>query len=492
MYASARPSRLTEGFGTSNTSADAELSTSLRNLRSRSRQLVRDAAYAKRAKIVIQNNVVGSGIGMQALVQTASGTMIERINKDIEAAWERWTRADSCHAGGTLHFSDIERLAIGQVFEAGEIFIRKHYRKFGNSEVPFALEVIEPERVPDELQPSPVSENARVRMGVETDEFYRPIAYWVRKLHPGELRRTPNETDYIERVPANQIIHLKVIDRWPQTRGEPWLHCTARKLNDMDGYSEAEIIAARGAATYMGFIESDGEFGEETENGNREVTLEPGIVETLRPGEKFNFASPNRPNANMDPFMRMMLREVAAGVGVSYESLSRDYSQSNYSSSRLSLLEDRDLWRVIQQWFIRTLRAELHREFLQQAIFARAITTIRVDEYALNPEKYLSVRFKPRGWSWVDPTKEVAAYKEAVRGGFSTVSEVISFTSSGRDLEDVLTEREQELKLMAEKGLQFDTDPGAEAKEPAPVSEDDSATDTAGGKSNGNGKKHFN
>ena len=46
--------------------------------------------------------------------------------------------------------------------------------------------------------------------------------------------------------------------------------------------------------------------------------------------------------------MRFMLREIAAGTGVSYESLSRDYSQSNYSSSRLALIDDRDLWRVFQ------------------------------------------------------------------------------------------------------------------------------------------------
>ena len=44
---------------------------------------------------------------------------------------------------------------------------------------------------------------------------------------------------------------------------------------------------------------------------------------------------------------------LAAGCGPSYESLSRDYSQSNYSSSRLSLLDDRDLWRVLQQWWLR-------------------------------------------------------------------------------------------------------------------------------------------
>jgi hypothetical protein len=36
---------------------------------------------------------------------------------------------------------------MGQVFEAGEVFVRKHPRAFGDSPVPFALELIEPERL---------------------------------------------------------------------------------------------------------------------------------------------------------------------------------------------------------------------------------------------------------------------------------------------------------------------------------------------------------
>ncbi len=467
-YASAKVSRLTSGWGESNTSADSELSSSLTTLRTRSRALVRDAAYAKRAKVIVVNNVIGPGIGMQAQIQTSRGKLNDRLNDAIETAWDEWTRADSCHTGGTLHFADLERAAMGQVFEAGEVFIRKHYVRFGNSRVPFSLELIEPERIADTFQPSAMADGARVRLGIETDQYHRPVAYWIRTLHPGEIRLTAEQTSKIERVPADQIIHLRIVDRWPQTRGEPWLHAVARKLNDMDGYTEAEIIAARGAASYMGIIESDLEYGDEAEGGSRETVIEPGIVERLQPGEKFNFVSPNRPNSNADPFMRFMLREIAAGVGVSYESLSRDYSQSNYSSSRLALLDDRDLWRMLQGWFIRNFRQEIHRIWLQQAVMAGAVDGIRVDEYAANMQKFEAVRFKPRGWSWIDPTKEVQAYKEAVMAGFTTVSDVIATTGAGRDLEDVLNERRRELDMIKEKNLIFDTDPEL-LKEPDPT-----------------------
>src|SRR3989304_10465893 len=124
MYAAANAARLSL-WGQSNTSADSELKTSLRTLRTKSRALVRDASYAKRAKVIIVNNIVGMGIGLQAQVGTIRGELNKRINDDIEAAWDIWTDKNNCHTGGTLHFNDMERMAMGQVFEAGEVFIRK-------------------------------------------------------------------------------------------------------------------------------------------------------------------------------------------------------------------------------------------------------------------------------------------------------------------------------------------------------------------------------
>ena len=254
QYGMAKGGRLTAGWGQSTTSEDAELSSSLRKARDRSRELIRDAAYAKRAKVIVQNNVIGPGIGMQAKVMTSRGELNDRINDQIESAWEAWCCASSCHTGGTLHFSDLERQCMGQVFEAGEIFVRKHMRKFGDSAVPFALEVIEPERIADDVTPT-MTNATRTRLGIETDEFHRPVAYLIRTMHPGELRFNADQASAIERVPADQIIHLRIVERWPQTRAMPWMHAAARKLNDMDGLTEAEITAARGAACYMGFIQ---------------------------------------------------------------------------------------------------------------------------------------------------------------------------------------------------------------------------------------------
>jgi len=478
MYGAARNTRTTGGFGSGgSTSADAELSTSLDRMRARSRQMIRDSAYAKRAQLVVVNNVIGAGVGMQAQVMTTRGALAKPVNDGIESAWSTWCAADSCHTGGAMHFSDIERMALGEVFATGEVLIRKHYRTFGRSRVPLGLEVIESERLAGDLvEPGAVAGIANeVRMGVEVDAFQRPLAYWVRKGHPGDTRSMVADSHLYERVPAADIFHLRLVTRWPMTRGEPWMHAVLRKIDDLNEYTSLELTAARGSAAYFATIETPEDSPlateEESDSGKQVMEIDPLTIQTLDPGEKLMFHSPNRPNSALAEFVRHMLREVAAGCGASYESLSRDYSQSNYSSSRLALLDDRDLYKTLQQWWIRSFRLPLHQLWLQQAVMAGAVGGLPVGQYATTPDKFEAVTFKPRGWQWVDPTKEVNAYKEAIKAGLTTLTDVIAQTAGGLDIEDVIATRKRELDLLAEAGIEVDTkviDPLelAEAKQP--------------------------
>jgi lambda family phage portal protein len=305
-----------------------------------------------------------------------------------------------------------------------------------------------------------------IRMGVEQDKWGRPVAYWLYPNHPGDYQFSSFVESALVRVPADDMIHLYIPWRIGQTRGVPWFHAIIKRLRNMQGYEEAEIVAARAAASIVGIIESadslvpDGDDFTDDEEARAPPTLsmEPGTFQQLAPGEKFTGFNPSRPNSAMDPFMRFMLRAVATGIGVSYATLSSDYSQSNYSSSRLALLDERDLWRVLQGWFIRNFRQQVHRDWMEAAVLGGVLS---LPDFYTNKRKYYAVRFRPRGWSWIDPAKEVDAYKNAVRCGFMTVSDVIRVTSEHADFEDVITERAMELEMMKELGLTSDTDPGA-------------------------------
>lgn len=493
-YAGASMSRLNSDWTALNTSADSEIITSLRILRARSRELLRDNEYAKAAVRTIKNNVIGSGVGMQAQVVTAGGKLLDKVNDNIEAAWEEWTDKDTCDPAGKLGFADMERLIMGSIPENGEVLVRKVRRPFGMGKLPYALELIEADRLVDQWSVARAENGNMIRMGVEQDSWGRPVAYWLYPHHPGDYQFSSFVASALIRVPAEEIIHLFIPERIGQTRGVPWFHATLKRLRHMQGYEEAEIVAARAAASIVGIIQSEEgltpDLGSEEDGGADPhqaptLSMEPGTFQQLQPGETFTGFNPSRPNAGMDPFMRYMLRSVATGIGVSYASISSDYSQSNYSSSRLALLDERDLWRVLQGWLIRNFRMQVHRDWIEAAVLAGELT---MPDYYTNPKKYRAVRFKPRGWSWIDPVKEVTAYKAAVRAGFMTQADVIGLTSEHADLEDVLKQRRRELDRMEELDLVFDTDPaqvdlkGADqAAAPAPADGDAPAAG-AGGK----------
>jgi lambda family phage portal protein len=461
-YAGASMNRLNSDWTALNTSADSEIITSLRTLRARSRELLRDNEYAKAAVRIIKNNVIGTGVGMQGQVKSSGGKLMPKINDAIEDAWTDWTEKDTCDPAGKLAFTDIERLLIGSIVENGEVLIRKVRQPFGQGKVPYALELIEADRLVDQWSVARAENGNVIRMGVEQNSWGRPVAYWLYPHHPGDYQFSAFVESALIRVPADQIIHLFVPERIGQTRGVPWFHAALKRLRNMQGYEEAEIVAARASASIVGIIESEEGLLPDSDEltGDHKsaptLSMEPGTFQQLAPGEKFTGFNPSRPNSGMDPFMRFMLRAFATGVGVSYASVSGDYSQSNYSSSRLALLDDRDLWRVLQGWFIRNFRTQVHRDWIGSAVLAGELS---IPDYYTKPKKYWCVRFKPRGWSWIDPTKEVLAYKAAVRAGFMTVSDVISLTSEHADAEDVFKERRRELDMMAEQNLVFDTDP---------------------------------
>lgn len=478
-YEGAVVSRLTSDWVTSSTSADAEINSSLVRLRNRSRQLVRDNAYARQALRAIACNVIGHGIRLQAQVpmQRGGGRLDERLNRQIETAWDRWCRPSTCHTAGRLSFVEISRLAIQAMAESGEVFIRMVPQAFGGSSVPLALEVLEADLVKEDKNDGPAPDGSEWRMGVKVDRWGRPLSYAFRTRHPGDIQNGLGHQ--LVEVPAAEILHLATIERPGQTRGVPMFAAAIKRLHHLAGYEEAEVVRARAASSLMGFITSpEGELqGDEVYQDERVSNFEPGVFKYLAPGESVNVPTLDAPDGQFEPFMRAMLRAVAATTGVPYPSLSADYSQTNYSSSRLELLESREHWRTLQQFMIEHLHRPVFEQWMRAAV---AVGQLDLPGYELMPERYDAVKWFPRGWGWVDPEKEVNAYKDAVRCGFATQAQIVA--EQGGDLEELLVARKAEVDRAQELELQFDTNPAdddlggyVEPMDPAAEEGEDSA-----------------
>jgi hypothetical protein len=102
------------------------------------------------------------------------------------------------------------------------------------------------------------------------------------------------------------------------------------------------------------------------------------------PGREVGRLRADAPNPNLIRLHALHAARGRAGIGVSYESLSRDYSQSNYSSSRLALLDDRDLWRFYQSWFTRDFRKKVHRAGCSRRCCREKSPAFRFGQYALD------------------------------------------------------------------------------------------------------------
>jgi len=456
-YQGARMSRLTADWITSGTSADSEIKSSFKALRNRARQLCRDNDYARQALRVIQNNVIGHGIKHQGQVRMQRGGKLDQtINGQIHEAWEYWSNKNRCDVSGILGFHDLERLICRSLAESGEVFIRMIRQPFGDSKIPFALQVLESDYLVDDEIPQPAEGNI-VRMGIEVNSYLRPQAYHFYANHPGDTYAGNTRTNGKKiRIPAEEIIHLFLPERPGQTRGVTWFASALMRMHMLQGYEEAEVVRARASSALMGFISSpEGELiGDEVYDNERVSEFTPGVFKYLQPGESVNVPDLNAPDGQLEPFTRSMLRAVAAGVGVSFESISKNFSESNYSSSRLSLLEERDTYRVLQRYFIENFHQQVFDKWLEMAVLSGELN---LPAYETNPARYAASKWVPRSWEWVDPQKEVSAYKDAVRCGFKTLRQVV--TEQGGDLDDVLIARQAELAMLDEMGIVLDTDP---------------------------------
>lgn len=456
-YEGAMLNRLTLDWVTSSTSADAEIDGSLIRLRNRARQLVRDTSYARQALRVITSNVIGTGIRMQAQVPAsqAVGVLDEGINETIETAWRRWCRPSTCHAGGQLSFDEISRLAIMAMAESGEVIIRMVPAAFGEGAAPLALEIIEADLLDEGKTSGPDKDGNEWRMGVHVDRWGRPFEYSFRTRHPGDLTNSSGWGELL--LPADQILHLKMTDRPGQTRGVTWFAAAIKSLHHLAGYQEAEVVRARAASSLMGFVTSpEGELlGDDVYDGDRVSQFEPGVFKYLAPGESVTVPQLDAPDGQFEPFLRAMLRSICAATGISYEAVSCDYSQANYSSNRMSRQDNIEHWKSLQQYMIEHLHRPVFEAWIDAAVGSGEL---QLPGYEVLRIRYQSVRWYPRAWGFVDPQVEIEAYKSAVRSGFMTQGQVVA--EQGGDLNELMRDRAAELALAQELGLTLDIDPG--------------------------------
>jgi len=446
MFAAAVQDRLTSSWIGSNATADVNIRAGLNVMRARSRELVANNDYARRFISLLKTNVIGpDGIKLQSQALLEDGKSLDDdANNKIEKAWKDWGRVGVCSVDGRMSWIDCQKMFVSSLATDGEVLIRK-YKNPRVNEFGFAIQFIEADHLDVNLNQDLKNGN-RIRLGIETDSFGRPVAYWLRMSHPGESMGSTRLSNY-QRVPAEEIIHAFILDRPTQYRGVPWMVSAMRRLNHLGSYEEAELIAARIGASKMGFFESgdgDGYEGDDTDDdGSVIMEAEPGTFEQLPEGVKFSSWEPDHPTTAFPNFVKACLRGVASGLNVSYVGLANDLEGVSYSSIRQGELADRDAWKVLQVWAIEHLLGQIFPEWFNSAELNGMIKLGSMSQE--KRERYLRPSWRPRGFAWVDPLKEVRANFVAVQNGFKSIQDIVG--EQGGDIEDVFKQKKREKDL---------------------------------------------
>jgi lambda family phage portal protein len=467
---------------------------------SRSRDIARKDGWAAKAIDEWVCNAIGNGIKPQSLHPT------ESIKEQIQKLWLQF--ANECDTTGTTDIYGFQALAFRSMVEGGECFVRKHIRAMSDGlTVPLQLQLIESEQLPYYLaRPTPDTPQGNVvRASIEFDPQGRRTAYYFYKEHPGERLFFPNYLD-LRRIPAAEVMHLFRPLRPGQLRGIPWLANALVRLWELDQYDDAELLRKKFAAMMMAFIirqnPEDPFFGNEqtgpqtTDAGGKTEVGEPGVqvaqleagtMMDLEPGEDVKFTDPADVGGNYEAFERQTLLRIGAGLGLPYDMLTGDLSQTSYSSIRAGILSFRRLCEQIQYGvFIYQFCRPVWRAFIENAVLAGQLDA---RDYQANRADYLAVEWHTPKWAWVDPEKDVKAEVIAIRAGLK--SRGMSINETGQDEEEVDRQIARDNERADELGLVLDSDPrltdarGAQAA--APVDEQE-AGGAGGGKEDGTAK----
>lgn len=393
--------------------------------------------HGTRAVQALADNVVGTGIKPKA----RSDSPI--INAALHRAFDPF--CDQLDWTGQGDFYALQRAVMQDVIIHGEALLIWRDGPGGTPQ----LHRLHPEQLDRSIN-RVLSDQARIVQGVEFHQNSgKPVAYHVRPSAPGD--QLAGMAVSSSRVPASAIIHVFRPLLPGQVRGLSWLAPVLLAAHEIDQLLDALVVRAKVSALHTGFIynaEAHSPYTGQMQNDVLTVGMEPGSLINLPPSKRIEFSDPPD-SGNAPELATSILRTIAAGVGLTYEQLTGDYSQVSYSSARAATLEFRRFCEAVQYHvmvfqFCRPVWSAFMRwQVLQGAVPASALT---------DPARGLqSAKWLPPSWPWVDPLKDANAAIREINANLRSRSEVIA--ERGYDAEEVDAEIAADQARAARLGL---------------------------------------
>ncbi len=455
LFSAADPDRNNSTWDSTPVPIGKMIDQKLSVLVARSREQISNNDYARGFVREVRKNVLGhKGIILQVRGKELDGSLDAYGNAAVEKAFKKWGRRDTCTVDGRLDWQRAKRVILNTVVGSGEQFIRIVE---GTTAGPwgFAIQLIDPLRVPIQVNESRLSNGNIIRHGIEMTPYGRPVSYLVETKAGVLAEPFRHSGKEFERVSAEDMLHIYDQEHPEQFRGIPWNHSSLSRMRNLAGFEEASVVNARAGASKTMVLKADPDVYEPEDGedfAEPEIELEANTVVTLPPGfEPVDYA-PDFPSTETATFSKHMLRGIATGVGIAYNTFANDLEGVNFSSIRQGKLDERDGWKELQEWFIESVCQRIYDRWLQYSLLSgKIINTNGKSIPASRLGKFLEVEWQARRWEWVDPLKEEKAITEAQSNARKSPGEAIR--ESGRDPVEVWKGYAADIAAMRKEGI---------------------------------------
>lgn len=473
-YVGASTGRRAFGWNPTKNGANTNLWSNLDVLRARCRDQVRNDPWALSAADTFESQIVGSGIAPHWVIDNQSK------KAEIEDKFDIWARSTKADKDGRYSFYGMQALWAREIYEAGEVFIRRWIRsqaKIDRFRLPLGLQLqtLESEQLPiNEVISSMQSDTGnRIRCGIEFDGDEDRVAYHFYRHHPGETTFYPADGLDTVRVKAENIVHAFKPLRAGQLRGQPHLATVLSLLYELDQYSDDAVLKKRIQTLFVGFIKKSSLTGDILPQDNSNPPTDPisvnpvtgsvtrvanspiegGTMQVLGEGEDITF--PSLPAENdLESFYNVQLHRLAVGCGLTYEQLTGDLRGVNLSSIRAGLLDFRRKAEQLQlNIFVAQLVQPVVAEWwLEEAVFSGQIKLIG---YTTDRSKFQNISWGLPGWPWTDPVKDAQAAELEIKMGTDSRENIVA--KKGGDATTIDKQQADDNKRAAAVGLMYTT-----------------------------------
>lgn len=499
-------------------SADLDILPEKDLMDGRVQDMLRNDGYVHAGAQLHRDNIVGhayffnSKPNLVALGVADDETWQKEFQDEVEAKFTLAAESPECWFDVTRKntLTSLVRLAIGVYAASGEVVAQARWMR-ANAPRPFrtAVQMIDVARL---RTPFSMTDSEFVRGGVRKDEDGAPVGYYFANTHPNDYTgfngtRTFDEFTY---VPARKyigaghgrpnVIHIFEQSRPEQSRGVSEIVAGLKELRITKTFRGVQLQNAVVNAMFAATIESelDPMAIAQTLGANNNTTLGAATTDYmsqylaqvaaytsssknlmmdgvriphLPPGSKLNML-PAGKNANIgQDFEKSLIRYLAAIMGVSYEQLSRDYSDSNYASARAAMTETWKFMMSRKKMVADRMASTIFRLWFEEEVGAGRIEAMKYKRLpnlydGMNFDAYTAGEWVGAARGQIDELKETQAAVLRMKYHLSSLED--ESAKLGKDYRKVLAQKQREKEEMEKRGLVVDESNAINAASGAP------------------------